>query len=158
MNERWRQLRGRLEDRLTTVQFSFGLIVFLFVAVLMLSVETRLPTGSLFLDMLLWLAALLLTGWSVLRLARYLRHRSFGDEPPSHPVTTQDLLGHFVSALAGPMLLIWFIPRIAELRPETLQELLHELRIRWVDLLLVGIGVLLCVLPVRALIRYVTRR
>lgn len=158
MDERWQKLRGRVEDGLTTAQFSIGLFVFLFVAVLMLSVETHRPTGSLFLDMLLWLFALLLTGWGVLRLARYLRQRAFGDEPPSHPVTTQDLLGHCVSVLAGPMLLIWFIPRLAELRPESAQELLQELRMRWVDALLVGIGVLLCVWPLRAFIRYVTRR
>lgn len=158
MNERWRKLTGQVEDGLTSVQLGFGLFIFVFVAALMLSVETNRPTGNVLVDILLWSAALVLAGFGVVRLARQLRAANFGAEPPTRPVSTQDLMGYFVSALAGPLLLIWFVPRLAELRPESLAELVHELRGRWVDALLVGIGALLCVLPVRALVRYVTRR
>lgn len=158
MNERWRKLPGQVEDGLTTVQLGFGLFMFVFVASLMLSIETNRPTGNVLVDILLWSAVLTLAGWGVVRVARRLRAANFGAEPPTHPISGQDLMGYFVSVLAGPLLLIWFVPRLAELRPESVAELVQELRGRWVDALLVGFGLFLCVWPMRALIRYVTRR
>jgi len=55
------------------------------------------------------------------------------------------------------MLIGWFVPRLLELHPESLGELARELRIRWVDGLLAGIGGWLALRPLWALVNYVMR-
>jgi hypothetical protein len=156
--KRYLRLSKRIDEGVTTAGFGLGLFVFLFMGSLILSTATKLPTGSLFLDMLLWTGALLMAGWLVVKLARYLRAETHGNEPPSEPMTTQDLLGGAMAAIAGPLLLHWFAPRLLELRPDNWHELWNELRARWVDAALILAGLLLISWPIRAFVRYVTRR
>lgn len=153
-----RELRKRLESSLFTLEMGLGLLVFLPLAALLLAESTHLPTNRLFSDMGLWTLALLLLAWLLVRLARHLRQRFVGAVTPTEPVTGQDLLGHAVSLLIGPMLLHWFAPRLLELHPESVGELLHELRLRWVDGFLILVGAWLCLRPVLAFFNYITRR
>lgn len=153
-----RTLRKRLDSGLLSVQLGLGLLVFLPVAALLLAEGSHLPTGRLFSDMALWILAMGLLAWLLLRLARYLRRLSVGEQPPTQPVTGQDLLGHAVCLLLGPMLLHWFLPRLLELPTDSLAELSRELRLRWIDVLLVALGIWLCLRPVVAFFRYTTRR
>lgn len=154
----WEALRQRLEHVNASIRLWFGIVVFTFTATLMLASKTDFPTGGLFLDMLLWGIALWLSGYGICRLAKFLRAANFGDTPPQDPPDRQDLLGYAIASMAGPMLLIWFVPRLAELHPETFSELLFELRARWVDGLLVLFGVGLCGWPMYVFYRYVMRR
>ena len=153
-----RELRERLESSLFTLELGLGLLVFLPLAALLLAESTHLPTGRLFTDMGLWTLALLLLAWLLVRLARHLRRRFVGEVAPTEPVTRQDLLGYAVSVLIGPMLLVWFVPRLLELHPESISELFHELRLRWVDGFLIVIGLWLCLRPLLAFFNYITRR
>jgi len=153
-----RELRKRLESSLFTLELGLGLLVFLPLAALLLAQSTHLPTNRLFADMGLWTLALLVGAWLLVRLARHLRRRLVGDLAPSEPVTGQDLLGYAVSLLIGPMLLVWFVPRLLELHPESISELFHELRLRWVDGFLIVIGLWLCLRPLLAFFNYITRR
>ncbi|MBL9005271.1 MAG: hypothetical protein JNJ46_13540 [Myxococcales bacterium] len=157
MPDTLRPLRERLESAMLSVQLWLGLLVFLPVAALLLASGTELPTGKLFADLLIWGLGLLFCGWLLLRLAPVLRRRHIGDMPPRQPVTRQDVLVHAVCLLIGPMLLFWFVPRLLELHPESLGELLSELRRRWADGLLVGIGAWLSLRPCIALFNYITR-
>lgn len=153
-----RALRERLDSGLISLQLGLGLLLFLPVAALLLAEGSRLPSGRLFVDMAAWSAAIATLAWLLLRLATYLRKRWVGDQPPAERVTGQDLLAHAVCLLLGPMLLHWFLPRLTELHPESLAELWHELRLRWVDGLLVAVGAWLCLRPVIAFFHYTTRR
>lgn len=153
-----RTLRKRLDSGLLSVQLGLGLLVFLPLAALILAESSRFPTGRLFSDMGLWLLAMGLLAWLILRLARYLRRLSIGEQPPLQPVTGQDLLGHALCLLLGPMLLHWFLPRLLELPTDSLAELSRELRLRWIDVPLVALGIGLCLRPVVAFFRYTTRR
>lgn len=153
-----RELRKRLESSLFTLEMGLGLLVFLPLAALLLAEGTRLPTNRLFADMGLWTLVLLFLAWLLVRLARHLRRRFVGEAAPSQPVSGQDLLGHAVSLLIGPMLLHWFAPRLLELHPDSVSELLHELRLRWVDGFLIAIGLWLCLRPVLAFFNFTTRR
>lgn len=157
MPDNLRPLRERLESAMLSVQLWLGLLVFLPVAALLLASGTELPTGKLFADLLIWGLGLLLCGWLLLRLAPVLRRRHIGDVPPRQPVTRQDVLAHAVCLLIGPMLLFWFAPRLLELHPASLDELLFELRRRWIDGLLVSIGAWLVLRPCVALFNYITR-
>ncbi len=157
MKEGWRTLPQRIDDKLTTLLFGIGLPLFLFVASLMLATATDLPTGGLFADMGLWAAALCLSGWILFKVARRLRKSNFGDAPPLEAWSIQDLLAHAISLLAGPLLLVWFAPRLLELRPDTWHDLYAELRVRWVDGLLCVLGLWLTLRPVWAVIGYITR-
>lgn len=152
-----RTLRQHLESALISIQLWLGVIVFLPLAAVLLATATERPTGRLLPDLLLWIFGLVLGGWLLLRLARVLRRRHVGDLPPREPVTQQDVLAHAVSLLLGPMLIGWFVPRLLELHPESLGELARELRIRWVDGLLAGIGGWLALRPLWALANYVMR-
>ena len=152
-----RTLRERLESALISIQLWLGVIVFLPLAAVLLATATERPTGSWLLDLLLWIVGLVLGGWLLLRLAQVLRRRHIGNLTPREPVTQQDVLAHAVSLLIGPMLIYWFVPRLLELHPESLSELVRELRMRWVDGLLAGIGVWLALRPLWALVNYVTR-
>jgi hypothetical protein len=154
----WEELHRRVEHVANAIHLWIGVVLLSFVATLMLASKTDHPTGNLFLDMLLWGAALGLCAKLLIFAAKRLRARQFGDAPPRSPPDRHDLLGYAVAGLAGPLLLIWFVPRLAELHPETWQELSAALRARWVDGLLVAVGVGLIALPVYAFIRYVTRR
>lgn len=153
-----RELRERLHSGLFTLELGLGLLVFLPLAALLLAEGTHLPTSRLFVDMGLWTLALLLSAWLLVRLARQLRRRFVGEALPSQPVSGQDLLGYAVSLLIGPMLLHWFAPRLLELHPDSVSELLHELRLRWVDGFLIVIGLWLCLRPLLAFFNYITRR
>lgn len=154
----WEALRQRLERVDISIRLWLGIVVFTFVTTLMLASKTNLPTGGLFLDMLLWGVGLGLVAYCIFRLGKHLRALQFGDLPPENPPDREDLLGYLIAAMAGPLLLIWFVPRIAELPFESFSALRFELRARWIDGLLVVLGAGLCILPVRAFIRYVTRR
>lgn len=152
-----RAVRERLESAMTSFQLWLGLIVFLPLAAVMLATATGLPTGRLLFDLLVWGGALGGSGWLLLRVAQVLRRRHVGDLPPREPMTRQDVLAHAVSLLIGPMLLYWFVPRLLEVRPESVQELWHEARARWVDALLAGIGGWLSLRPLVAWVHYIMR-
>lgn len=153
-----RALRERLDSGLLTLQLVLGLVVFLPVAALVLAESTRLPTGRLFVDMAAWGGGIALTVGLLVRLARLLRRRLVGDQPPAEPMTGQDLMGHVFCVLVGPMLIHWFGPRLWELHPSSLAELWHELGMRWVAGVLALLGVWLCARPLLAFYRYITRR
>lgn len=152
-----RAVRERMESALTSVQLWLGLVVLLPLAAVMLAMATELPTGRLLFDLLVWGAALGGGGRLLLHAANVLRRRHVGDVPPSEPVTRQDVLAHAVSLLIGPMLLYVFVPRLLEVHPDSVQELWHEARARWVDALLAGIGAWLSLRPFVALFNYITR-
>jgi hypothetical protein len=152
-----RSLRERLESALLSAQLVLGLALFFPLAAALLATATERPTGKLSVDILIRALGQGLGGALLLRLARALRRRHVGDVPPREPVTRQDVLFHAVSLLIGPMLLFWFVPRLLELHPESLGELIFELRRRWVDGLLVGIGAWLSLRPLAALVNYITR-
>jgi hypothetical protein len=158
MDDDWRSIPRRIEDGMNSVLLGIGLFTFTFVASQLLATKTNLPTGSLFVDMATWTAALFASGWLILFAAKHLRASNFGDAPPRNPPDRQDLIGYAVTLLAGPLLLVWFLPRIYELHIETQSQLFFELRARWVDALLVGVGLVCIAIPVRAFIRYITRR
>ena len=158
MRNDWRTLIQQIDEASTTVLFGIGVVVLMFVASLMLASATERPTGHLLFDMGLWAAALALLGRLILLFAVRLRAASFGAEPPRTSLTTQDLLAHAVSLLLGPLLLVWFAPRLLELHPETWQEFSYEMRARWVDAMLVALGLLLIAWPIRGFLCYVTLR
>lgn len=153
-----RELHDRLESTMTTVLLWLGVVVFLPLAGGMLAGGSQFPTGRLFTDGFLWSAALVCAWLASWRLARWLRERTLGDAPPREPITQNDKLGAALLLLIGPLLLYWFLPRVLELHPDSLTELLHELRIRWVDLLLVGFGIGAVLHPVWNAINYTMRR
>ena len=158
MIDDWRALLRRIEEGMQAVALVLGLVTFTFVAALLLAGKTRLPTGSLFLDLGSWTLGFCAVGWLIVFAASRLRAEQFGTTPPTDPPSRQDLLRYAVALLAGPMLLIWFVPRIAEIHPESRTQLVFELQARWVDFVLVGLGLVCIAYPIRAFMRYISRR
>ena len=153
-----RRVHDRLESMMTTMFLWFAVVVFLPLAGGMLAGGSQLPTGRLFTDAFVWSAALVIAWLASWRLARWLRVRTLGDVSPREPITRNDQLGAALLLLIGPLLLYWFLPRLLELHPDSAVELVHELRIRWVDLMLVAFGVGSLLHPLWSAINYITRR
>lgn len=153
-----RSLLERVHGFLYAFHLWLGLGVFLFVACAILATATDWPTGRLLTDMAVWAGATGALGAGLWWLARRMRAATFGDLPPAEPVTRQDLAGHAVCLLAGPLLLYWFLPRVVEVRPTSWAELVTEAQSRWVDALLVAVGAWLIGRVASALFDYITRR
>ncbi|UQA60777.1 hypothetical protein [Polyangium aurulentum] len=104
-------------------------------------------TGNLFVDMGA-VAALLLGAFAgAVALARALRARRFGSPSREGEPGAGDLVMIYAAALGGPLLLIWFVPRVVAGADEG----------RHIDVILVLMGLLLASVPLRAFYNHAFR-
>lgn len=105
-------------------------------------------TGQFFVDMVLVSALLLGLFWGIVWLAKRIRLSRFGDAPKEPPTTAKDLLMTYVAALAGPLLAAGYLPR----------ALAPDAKDRWVEVILLLVGVWFTTIPIKEFYQYAFRR
>ena len=128
---------------------ALGAAVLTFIVSLRLaSTRSFALTGNIFVDMAAVAALLLGAFGSAVALARALRARRFGSPSREGEPGAGDLVLSYAAALGGPLLWIWFVPRLLTGSDEG----------RPIDAILVLMGLLLASVPLRAFYNHAFRR